>query len=111
MNDREKLIELLHVSVCNYDCEECKYSISDDVCINHLEEMAADNLLANGVTLKRWISVSDQLPTREDANEIELVLAINKQEGHVREWFWDVVAEHPETFSYWMPLPELPKEE
>ena len=64
MDIREKLIELLHVSVCDYDCDKCKYSISDEVCIRHLEEMAADHLIANGVTIQEWIPVSK--PPKEE---------------------------------------------
>ena len=52
MDIREKLVELLHVSVCDYNCDECKYSVSDEVCIRHLEEMAADHLIANGVIVQ-----------------------------------------------------------
>ena len=58
MDIREKLIELLHVSVCDYNCDKCEYSVSDEVCIRHLEEMAADYLIANGVRVQQcgeWV--------------------------------------------------------
>lgn len=58
MADKEKLVELLHVSVCDYNCEHCEYSYSDEACIAFLEQMAADHLIANGVTVQKqgqWI--------------------------------------------------------
>lgn len=66
MSIREKLIELLHVAVCDYNCDECEYSISDEVCIKHLEEMAADYLIANGVIIQEWIPVCE--PPKERGN-------------------------------------------
>ena len=74
-------------------------------------EEAANYLIANGVTVQEWISVKDRLPTREDANETESILAINKDEKYVGRWVWDIVARWPTEFTYWMPLPQPPKGE
>ena len=74
-------------------------------------EKIASNLIANGVTVQEWISVNDRLPTREDANETESILAINKDEKYVGRWVWDIVARWPTEFTYWMPLPQPPKGE
>lgn len=68
-------------------------------------------LIAHGVTVQEWISVKERLPTREDANETESILAINKDEKYVGRWVWDIVARWPTEFTYWMPLPEPPKGE
>ena len=59
----------------------------------------------------RWISVEERLPTRADANPNESVLAIAKDDGFARAWIWDIVERYYGEFTYWMPLPEEPKEE
>ena len=62
-------------------------------------------------TVQEWIPVKDRLPTREDANETESILAINKDEKYVGRWVWDIVARWPTEFTYWMPMPQPPKGE
>ena len=74
-------------------------------------EHVANWLVQNDVTVQEWISVNDRLPTREDANETESILAINKDEKYVGRWVWDIVARWPTEFTYWMPLPQPPKGE
>ena len=61
--------------------------------------------------MAEWISVKDRLPTKENANKIELIIAIHVWEGFPKPWCWDIVANYPSEFSYWMPFPELPKGE
>ena len=51
------------------------------------------------------------LPTREDANETESILAIDKDKRYVGRWVWDIVARWPTEFTYWMPMPQPPKGE
>jgi hypothetical protein len=68
-------------------------------------------LIDEGVTVQEWISVKYRLPTREDANETESILAINKDEKYVGRWVWDIVARWPTEFTYWMPMPQPPKGE
>ncbi len=116
MNVREKLIELLLKDVeCdkngNGNCEICEYKYADKSCEKYLSRIFADHLIANGVTVQEWISVEDRLPTIEDANETESILAIHKDEKYVGRWLWDIVAEYPTEFTHWMPLPEPPKGE
>ena len=96
MDVREKLVELI---------ESARYWGS-----NTSEEIA-ENLLENGVTVQEWISVKDRLPTREDANETDSILAINKDERYVGRWVWDIVARWPTEFTHWMPMPQPPKGE
>lgn len=96
MDVRERLVELI---------ESARYW-----CSNTSEEIA-DNLLDRGVMVQEWISVKDRLPTREDANETESILAINKDERYVGRWVWDIVARWPTEFTYWMPMPQPPKGE
>lgn len=105
MTDREKLIKLIQTSPA-------------DIMGNHGIGNMADHLIANGVTIGKdtnvpgkWIPVTERLPTREDANETESILAIHKDDGFVGRWIWDIVARFHTEFTHWMALPEPPKEE
>ena len=109
MDVREKLA----LSVCNatqktnFKCEfNCEKKGKCAYCL-----VMADQMIANDVTVQEWISVKDRLPTREDANETESILAINKDEKYVGRWVWDIVARWPTEFTYWMPMPKPPKGE
>lgn len=106
---RERLIEILethcdyagHVD-CREDCTKC----------------LADHLIANGVTIQKWIPVSERLPDEEG----EVLLYDTEYEGicmgeyckgnKIIEAYWFVgghafpVAE----YTHWMPLPMPPKE-
>ena len=106
MDVREKLVELL--KEISDDKELCWYDLWD-MCEG--AEIIADLLISHGVTVQEWISVKDRLPTREDANETESILAINKDEKYVGRWIWDIVARWPDEFTYWMPIPKPPKGE
>ena len=72
-------------------------------------ERAADHLIANGVTVQRWIPVTERLPTAEDAvdNHVYAFLKDTKSGG---EWPYEVVRNHPDWFTHWVPLPEPPGE-
>lgn len=68
MTDREKLIELLTISVCDYNCAHCKFGSDDEACLRYLTDTVADYLIANGVTFAsdnnvgKWIPVTERLP-------------------------------------------------
>ena len=115
MDIREKLVELIAQKVCGTWSESCDEWLPNDCgkCYAndcHISEIA-DHLIINGVTVQEWVSVKDRLPTREDANETESILAINKDEKYVGRWVWDIVARWPTEFTYWMPIPQPPKGE
>ena len=93
----EKLVDLFYDN--NVRCDQKIEGLADDVI----------DIIANGITMQEWISVEDRLPTREDANETESILAINKDERYVGRWVWDIVARWPTEFTYWMPIPQPPK--
>ena len=110
MDVREKLVELIlnadnDKNLGSYDLYELTHERTG------CAEYFADYLIAHGVTVQEWISVSDRVPTREDANETESILAINKDEKYVGRWVWDIVARWPTEFTYWMPMPQPPKGE
>lgn len=116
MSGREKLIELLGDDVCPAPCcEECDYKGSENACIRAMKESMADHLISNGVTVQKWIPVSERLP--EEWKHVLVLLRTGGCEvaGHVEEervwrvcWNHDFVEEY--SVTHWMPLPEPPKE-
>lgn len=103
---REKLIQLL--------CE----GFQTDCCIAHCNHppcgdvlVVADHLIANGVTVQRWIPVTEKLPTEEDARgNIGFVVAVNKHDEWAKLWWWELVVKYSQEFTHWMPLPTPPKD-
>ena len=104
---KEKLVELLS------QVQNCGVLQGDHVLhVTHpSNETVANHLIANGVTIQKWISVEEGLPTKEDADGNECVLAVHKVYGGVRCWLWDSIVNCPEQFLYWMRTPEPPKGE
>ena len=122
-NTREKLIELLNeaeeyeVNTCMFhsECEDCPGRKYGDNCRDCLK---ADHLIANGVTIQKWIPVAERLP-----KEYEPVLVYNPSVGHGQYVMKATLADdgwmtefdfdphgNPE-ITHWMPLPEPPKGE
>ena len=97
MDVREKLVELLA-----------------DAGMGKIERnFLADQLIANGVTVKEWISVNDKLPedgesvlTYKNGNVDVQVYEKNRNGWIQGNWFWSMA-----TVTHWMPLPEPPKGE
>ena len=107
-NTREKLIELLKESlraiggVCNDNiCKHCKYEKYGDDCGYAIR---ADHLIANGVTVQKWIPVSERLP---EANVAVLVYDGKFVDGFT---FYDLSYVSKYGVTHWMPLPQPPKE-
>ena len=99
MGVREKLVELLA-----------------DAWMGKTERnFLADKLIANGVTLQEWISVTERLP-ENIANRVLVVC--ERSNGvfyaHYEKPFWiNLETDKPfiSTVTHWMPLPEPPKGE
>ena len=109
-NVREKLVELLL---------ECDRAFDVLACYNERPRkstsasLLADHLLANGVTVQEWISVSERLP--EDGQSVltykngicDIQTYEARKNGWVsKSWFWSMA-----TVTHWMPLPQPPKGE
>ena len=115
MSDREKLIELWETAEKRFvdfcrgqdNCKSCPYNKYGFKCSR---AYIIANLISNGVTVQKWTPVSERLPTEEDANDYESVLAVGRTNRCVREMVWYAIARYPRVFTHWMPLPEPPKE-
>lgn len=103
---REKLIELVG------QVQDCGCDVTDVVAMNYVENITlVDHLIANGVTIQRWRSVTDEQP-----NEGEMILVCAG--GEVGEAFlgyngfcWANGFQIEKEVTHWMPLPEAPKGE
>lgn len=116
MDMREKLVELLADSV--YENVEL-----DDGYVGYEvnNEQIADYLIAKGVTVQEWISVTERLPKpyvdvvvcRHDllgrANTVGLEY-ITITHDEIPVWSKDYMTWKSKV-SHWMPLPEAPKGE
>ena len=96
-NTREKLIELIQSAV--------------DGCATYWAGLIADHLIANGVTVQKWIPVSEPPKERGDylcyyKYEPQMPDAVceNTYYGKGR-WMSD-----GDKVTHWMPLPQPPKE-
>lgn len=104
MNEREKLVELLNKSI-RYAINNCKNK--DPRAILDTPDVA-DYLLANGVTVQRWIPVTERLP---DIDEKCLLC----MENRITKYRWVTIGyfhtNYDEYVTHWIPLPEPPKGE
>lgn len=112
-NTREKLIELLKNNREHY--------LDTYITEHHksYEEYTADYLIANGVTIQRWIPVTERLPEKEKdvlcsrGNHIGALMDVYTYMGNDK---WDDTYGNrsytkDEGITHWMPLPEPPKGE
>ena len=102
MDVREKLVDLIFDSLCRHIDKSCK-----------LAENIADDLISNGVTVQKWVSVKDRLP--EDPEERQgvaimhaifaaLTLESGEQEHTVVK---DILPEVYEKFGIMMAIEEF----
>lgn len=62
------------------------------------------------LTSKYTWNTPDNKPTKADADRSGYVLAVHKNDTHIERWLAYTVAEYPENFYCWYPLPEPPME-
>lgn len=101
MDVREKLVDLLD------DMQRSGTGYFGNAIEN---KKIADHLINNGVTVRKWISVTERLPTIYDADDDNCVLAIHKATNK-RYYHWRSVADNPFDFTYWTRTPQPPKGE
>lgn len=106
-NLREKLVKLL--------CEASSLSVDaelfEDSSYAQQLEIEADFLIANGVTVQRWIPVTERLP--EESGEY---LAYCGEYDGICVIYYEILKTKSKwrtnwkEVTHWMPLPEPPKE-
>ena len=109
---REKLVELVG------QVQDCGCDVTDVVEMIYVEnDVLVDHLIANGVTIQKWIPVTERLPDNEQR---VLCFMENKDFGTFRvfqwsyiDWQWNDGNEwyDEKDVTHWMPLPEPPKGE
>ena len=101
MDVREKLVEL-----------QLQADIADNISENGTQhrEFIADLMIANGVTVQEWISMTERLPNIYDADADNCVLAIHKS-SNKRYYHGRSIANNPFDFTHWMKTPQPPKGE
>ena len=119
---REKLIELIEQCSCCYsppctgECAECNNVEMHD------EEIAkiADHLIANGVTIQKWIPVTERLPEEDGIYIVRTVHGTLTTARFYAFKYFPKTKYVPEVHrspswqanrnvTHWMPLPEPPK--
>ena len=84
----------------------------------HYKDMADEVqsiALAIAALRQGWVRTADRVPTKADSNSDWDVIAVydcpEENEQYVGTKYWKRVAESPEDYPYWMPLPKLPEVE
>ena len=102
-NTREKLIELIYQAQDN--------GIIQGNHVTHIAHISnktvADHLIANGVTVQKWIPVTERLPEKTG-----LYMGFDTHFGVILAYYTtDKMMVTWEEITHWMPLPEPPKGE
>ena len=106
MNDREKLIELIGLT---------EYGNGALVGKNFQRGFIgkiADHMIANGVTVQKWIPVSDMLP-----RFMQIVLVTDGKHvykaalNNKNKWIGDYINSMTFKATHWMPMTQPPKGE
>ncbi len=102
MDVREKLVEIIQNSVGG--------------CARHWEEVIADGLIAHGVTVQKWIPVTERLPDKPDRYlcnvkafsfpDLRYFAILKYDDGGFIEG-----KIYTDDVTHWMPLPPAPKGE
>ena len=93
---RDKMIEILCTAHLDADPRDT---------IRERYAYAVDLLIEAGTTIQRWTPIEERLPTINDANADNCVLAIHKA-CKKRYFRWRTVVDNPFDFTHWMPVPD-----
>lgn len=117
MTDREKLIELLEEAIkercLKIRCIDCNYHNSEPhPCRN---ELIVDHLISNGVTVRKWIPVTERLPEKSgkylvctNGGKVYQTKFYSYPEDKGSHWGQK---DNGKSITHWMPLSEPPKED
>ena len=111
---REKLIELLGGDMCkDCYCEDCEYEHDEKSCIEHIKRKMADHLIANGVTIHKWIPVTEQEEPTENGTYLchGYWFGSRRKQTETADFFGEWNIANNFILTHWMPLPEPPKGE
>lgn len=108
IDTKERLAELLGYYMPPIDRNRCMPYLKGE-CNGLCAECTAKFLVDNGVTINKWIPVSERLPIEEDAIDGGFVLANTEEKVIIA--LWSDVCRFNEFVTHWMPLPQLPKGE
>ncbi len=111
MDNREKLIELdreatdhaTDICLDHRDCEDCPGRKYGTHCRDYLK---ADHLIAHGVTVQKWIPVTERLP--EEGKEVIVYSGGCLKPTVYAYSFWNKCYDSWARITHWMPLPEAP---
>ena len=113
MSDREKLIELLgNNAQCGgvlgiESCDTCSYRYSE----NCYTDALVSHLISNGVTVQKWIPVSE--PPKDTGEYNVMIYGATKATSLFYDFGndrWFDIGDEEFVVTRWMPLPEPPKE-
>ena len=105
MADREKLIEA--VNSFNFPIESGGCTIGAYIVPYSIQEPLVDHLIANAVTIQKWIPLSEQKPDR-DTLVIVFFEGMRDTPAAIQIMYgWCIGG----SATHWMPLPEPPKGE
>ena len=107
--DREKAIANIKAAYCcgcndygGVKCRACQLMDAIDV-LEDEPEVVPD--------AQRWRKTAEDPPNMEDTDpRSTTVLTVQVGIGFVTAWEWNIVADFPEEFPVWMPMPKLPGE-
>ena len=107
-NTREKLIELLQDSVYENVEPDDGYVGFD---VNY--EQIADHLIANGVTVQKWIPVTEQEEPTENGTYLchGYWFGSRRKQTETADFFGEWNIANNFILTHWMPFPEPPKED
>ena len=110
---KEKLIDLLRGAVKTHTEKKEQWILGGKVGEEPMLFSFADHLIANGVTIQKWIPVSEQEEPTENGTYLchGYWFGSRKKQTETAEFFGEWNIANNFILTHWMPLPEPPKGE